>query len=161
MKVNRKTSDQVSAAIIQRLKPIASRVKTITYDNGKEFASHRAIDQSLGTTAYFADPFASWRRGSNKNYNDLLRQYIPKKRHLSTVTDEELKMIEDRLNHRPRKRLELNTPHQVFHESLKSVALRIFHCVILKKNGIYLAHRFFPNSNSTQFLKFRCIINLD
>ena len=124
MKVNRKTSDQVSAAIIKRLKPIASRVKTITYDNGKEFAGHKAIDQSLGTTAYFADPFASWQRGSNENYNGLLRQYIPKKRHLSTVTDEELKMIEDRLNHRPRKRLGFKTPHQMFHESLKSVALR-------------------------------------
>ena len=123
-KVNRKTSDQVSAAIIKRLKPLASRVKTITYDNGKEFAGHKAIDQSLGSTAYFADPFASWQRGSNENYNGLLRQYIPKKRHLSTVTDADLKMIEDRLNHRPRKRLGFKTPHQVFHESLNRVALR-------------------------------------
>jgi IS30 family transposase len=78
----------------------------------------------LGSTAYFADPFASWQRGSNENYNGLLRQYIPKKRHLSTVTDAELKMIEDRLNHRPRKRLGFKTPHQVFHESLNRVALR-------------------------------------
>ena len=123
-KVDRKTAEQVSAAIIERLKPMAPRVKTITYDNGKEFASHKAIDRSLGTTAYFADPFASWQRGSNENYNGLLRQYIPKKRRLSTVTEEELKMIEDRLNHRPRKRLGFKTPHQVFHESLKRVALR-------------------------------------
>ena len=123
-KVNRKTSDQVSAAIIKRLKPLASRVKTITYDNGKEFAGHKAIDQSLGSTAYFADPFASWQRGSNENYNGLLRQYIPKKRHLSTLTDAELKMIEDRLNNRPRKRLGFKTPHQVFHDSLNRVALR-------------------------------------
>ena len=123
-KVNRKTSDQVSAAIIKRLKPLAWRVKTITYDNGKEFAEHKFIDASLGSKAYFADPFASWQRGSNENYNGLLRQYIPKKRRLSTVTDEELKMIEDRLNHRPRKRLGFKTPHQVFHESLNRVALR-------------------------------------
>ena len=66
-KVNRKTSDQVSAAIVKRLKPLASRVKTITYDNGKEFAGHKAIDQSLGATVYFTDPFASWQRGSNEN----------------------------------------------------------------------------------------------
>jgi IS30 family transposase len=123
-KVNRKTSDQVSAAIVKRLKPLASRVKTITYDNGKEFAEHKFIDASLGSMSYFADPFASWQRGSNENYNGLLRQYIPKKRRLSTVTDEELKMIEDRLNHRPRKRLGFKTPHQVFHESLNRVALR-------------------------------------
>jgi len=123
-KVDRKTAEQVSAAIIERLKPMAARVKTITYDNGKEFAAHKAIDQSLGSTAYFADPFASWQRGSNENYNGLLRQYIPKKRRLSTVTEEELRMIEDRLNHRPRKRLGFKTPHQVFHESLNRVALR-------------------------------------
>jgi IS30 family transposase len=116
-KVNRNTSDQVSAAIVKQL-------KTITYDNGKEFAGHKAIDQSSGWTAYFADPFASWQRGSNENYNGLLRQYIPKKRHLSTITNAELKMIEDRLNHRPRKRLGFKTTHQVFHESLNLVALR-------------------------------------
>lgn len=123
-KVKRKTSDQVSAAIVKRLKPLVSRVKTITYDNGKEFAGHKAIDQLLGSTAYFSDPFASLQRESNENYNGLLRQHIPKKRHLSTVTDAELKMIEDRLNHRPRKRLGFKTPHQVFHESLNRVALR-------------------------------------
>ena len=123
-KVNRKSSDEVSAAIIQRLKPLASLVKTITYDNGKEFAEHKFVDTSLNSISYFADPFASWQRGSNENYNGLLRQYIPKKRRLSTVTDEELKMIEDRLNHRPRKRLGFKTPHQVFHESLNRVALR-------------------------------------
>jgi IS30 family transposase len=78
----------------------------------------------LGSTAYFADPFASWQRGSNENYNGLLRQYIPKKRHLSTATNAELKMIEDRLNHRPRKRLGLKTPYQVFHESLFRITLR-------------------------------------
>ncbi len=123
-KVYRKTSEQVSAAIIKRLTPLASRAKTITFDNGKELAGHKLIDQSLGSTTYFADPFASWQRGSNEDYNGLLRQYIPKKRHISTVTDEELKMIEDRLNHRPRKRLGFKTPHQVFHVSLNRVALR-------------------------------------
>ncbi len=93
-KVNRRTSDQVSAAIINRLKPVASQVKTITYYNRKEFASNKAIDQSLGSMTYFADPFASWQRGSNENYNGLLRQYTPKNVTLSIVTDVEFKMIE-------------------------------------------------------------------
>ena len=52
-------TNQVSAAIVKCLRPLASRVKTITYDNDKEFAGHKAIDQFLGSTAYFADPFAS------------------------------------------------------------------------------------------------------
>jgi transposase, IS30 family len=106
------------------LKLLAYLVKTITYDKSKEFAEHKYIDTSLNSMSYFADPLASWQRGSNENYNGLLRQYIPKKRRLSTVTDEELKMIEDRFNHRPRKRLGFKTPHQVFHESLNRVAFR-------------------------------------
>ena len=56
--------------------------------------------------------------------NGLLRQYIPKKRPLSTLTEDELKMIQDRINHRPRKRLGFKTPYEVFHQSLKRVALR-------------------------------------
>ena len=123
MKVNHKTSELVSSAVIKKLEPIRDRVKTITFDNGKEFAEHARIDEALGSTTYFADPFSSWQRGSNENFNGLLRQYIPKKRPLSTVTDEELKMIERRLNNRPRKRLGFKTPNQVFHESLNRVAL--------------------------------------
>ena len=122
-KVHRKTADQVRAAIVKWLQPLAWRVKTITYDNGKEFAEHKFIDTILGSTAYFADPFASWLRGSNENYNGLVRQHIPKKRRLSNVTYEGLKMIEERLNHRLRKRLGFKTPHQMFHGSLQRVAL--------------------------------------
>ena len=123
-KVEHKTAAAVSQAIIDRLKPYAVRVSTLTYDNGKEFADHARIDAELGSTGYFADPFASWQRGTNENTNGLVRQYIPKKRPLSTITDEELKMIEDKLNFRPRKRLGFRTPYQVFHESLNRVALR-------------------------------------
>jgi IS30 family transposase len=123
-KVNNKTSDLVSQAILTKLKPLAPLVKTLTFDNGKEFAEHSRIDATLQSTTYFADPFASWQRGSNENFNGLLRQYIPKKRPLSTVTDQELRMIEDRLNNRPRKRLGFKTPHEVFMQSLNRVALR-------------------------------------
>ena len=123
-KVTNKTAEAVSQAIIDRLKPLAKKVKTLTYDNGKEFADHARIDAELGSTGYFADPFASWQRGSNENLNGLVRQYIPKKRPLSTVTEEELKMIEKKLNSRPRKRLGFKTPYQVFHDSLTRVALR-------------------------------------
>ena len=124
-KVINKTADLVSGAIINKLAPMAPLVKTITFDNGKEFAEHRRIDIALKSTTYFADPFASWQRGSNENFNGLLRQYIPKKRALSTVTDEELKMIQEELNSRPRKRLGFKTPKEVFTQSLKRVALRV------------------------------------
>jgi IS30 family transposase len=122
--VTRKTSELVSQSIIRSLALLAARIRTVTYDNGKEFADHAVVDEALKSTAYFADPFASWQRGSNENFNGLLRQYIPKKRPLSTVTADELKMIQDRINHRPRKRLGFKTPYEVFHQSLKRVALR-------------------------------------
>jgi len=83
------------------------------------------IDQELNSTAYFAEPFASWERGSNESLNGLLRQYIPKKRAMSTVSDEEIRMIQNRLNNRPIKRLGFKTPAELFHQSLKCVALRI------------------------------------
>ncbi|WP_323030737.1 IS30 family transposase [Brachymonas denitrificans] len=123
-KVRRKTADLVGRAIEEKLEPLCARVKTLTVDNGKEFADHQTVDQTLGIKTYFADPYCSWQRGSNENFNGLLRQYIPKKRRLETVTEEELTMIENRLNHRPRKRLGFKTPYEVFHASLNRVAPR-------------------------------------
>ena len=125
-KVSNKTSDLVSQAIITKLNAVTPLVKTLTFDNGKEFAEHSRIDAALNSTTYFADPFASWQRGSNENFNGLLRQYIPKKRPLSTVTNKELRMIQDRLNNRPRKRLGFKTPSEVFMQSLNRVALRVW-----------------------------------
>ena len=123
-RVANKTADLVSTAIVNRLKPFAAKVKTLTYDNGKEFCGHAKIDAALGSTSYFARPFASWERGSNENFNGLLRQYVPKKRAMESITDEEIRMIENRLNNRPRKRLGFRTPSEVFHQSLSRVALR-------------------------------------
>jgi len=74
--VPNKTFEMVSSAMVSNLKPFAIRVKTLTYDNGKEFAAHGLIDQQLNNTAYFARLFASWERGSNENLNGLMRQYI-------------------------------------------------------------------------------------
>jgi IS30 family transposase len=93
-KVSNKTSAGVSSAIVDKLKPMAAKVNTLTFDNGKEFAGHAYIDEQLQSTAYFAKPFASWERGSNENLNGLLRQYAPKKQAMFTVTDKEIRMIQ-------------------------------------------------------------------
>lgn len=123
-KVSNKTSELVSSAIVDKLKPMAVRGKILTFDKGKEFAAHAHIDAQDQSTTYFARPFASWERCSNENFNGLLRQYIPKKKFMSRVSDEEIRMIQNRLNNRPRKRLGFKTPAEVFHQSLKPVALR-------------------------------------
>ena len=64
-KVENMTADLVGAAIVDRLKPFGTKVKTLTVDNGKEFCGHSKIDVALGSKSYFARPFASWERGSN------------------------------------------------------------------------------------------------
>ena len=111
-KVLRKTAQAVSQACIELLKPYQPWVKTITFDNGKEFAHHQNIDAALGSTTYFAQPYSSWQRGTNENTNGLIRQYIPKKRLLSSVSNKEIATIAFKLNHRPRKRLNFNPPIQ-------------------------------------------------
>ena len=103
-------SKMLSSAIASNFKPFSIRVKTLTYHNGKEFAAHGLIDQQLNSNAYFARPFASWERGSNESLYGLFRQYAQKKRTMSTVSEEEIRMIQNRLNNRPRKRLGFKTP---------------------------------------------------
>jgi len=97
-------------------------VHTMTFDNGKEFAGHEKIASILNASCYFARPYHSWERGLNEHTNGLVRQYIPKSRNLNEVTDEELALIEARLNHRPRKVLGYKTPYEVFYQKPDSVA---------------------------------------
>jgi IS30 family transposase len=120
-KVDRRTADLVSEAVIELLQPISERLHTITADNGKEFAEHERISCELNTDFFFAHPFAAWERGTNENMNGLVRQYIPKRREFDTISENELLFITHRLNHRPRKCLDFRTPFEVFLEH--SVAL--------------------------------------
>ncbi len=116
-KVERKTSQAVSQAMVELLKPYRKKVHTITSDNGREFAGHETISKQLKADFYFAHPYASWERGTNENTNGLIRQYFPKNRDFTTITQQEIDMAMERLNNRPRKRLGYQTPNQVFFES--------------------------------------------
>ncbi|RDJ94291.1 IS30 family transposase, partial [Lacticaseibacillus rhamnosus] len=107
------------------LLPLANRIETITYDNGKEFASHAQIATSLGALSYFAKPYHSWERGLNEHTNGLFRQYFPKGSDLSIVSDTDVQRVEDKLNSRPRKILSYRTPREVFFNAKNlPVALR-------------------------------------
>jgi IS30 family transposase len=121
-KVDRRTAELVSEAVIDLLHPVADRTHTITGDNGKEFAEHERIAQDLDVDFFFAHPYAAWERGANENMNGLVRQYIPKKRDLTSVTNDDLEQIMIKLNHRPRKCLDFRSPFEVFFEQ-HSVAL--------------------------------------
>ena len=122
-KVERKTAKAVSQAMIHLLKPYKNKVRTITSDNGREFAGHEDIAKKLKADFYFAHPYASWERGTNENTNGLIRQYFPKNRDFTTITQKEINFAMERLNNRPRKRLGYRTPNQVFFKS--GVALQI------------------------------------
>lgn len=122
-KVANKTAEAVRQAILALLEPLRDRVHTLTADNGKEFAQHEVLAGVLDATFYFAHPYASWERGLNENTNGLVRQYFPKDRDFSTIGDEEVQRVMDKLNNRPRKCLGMKTPNKVFFGINPPVAL--------------------------------------
>lgn len=120
-KVPGKHAAAVAQATLEALQWVPA-VETITNDNGKEFALHKALALALSAHVYFAHPYAAWERGTNENTNGLIRQYLPKHRNLATLSTAEELLIMDRLNLRPRKCLAFKTPFEVFF-GLHSVAL--------------------------------------
>lgn len=109
-----KHAEVVKNAIIKLLDPEKEHLHTITLDNGKEFAYHAQIKKALGSDNYFAHPYHSWERGLNENHNGLIRQYLPKGMELDKVTAEDISLIQNRLNNRPRKLLGYKTPNEVY-----------------------------------------------
>ena len=109
-----KEASVVTEALIEMIQPIKAIIHTITSDNGKEFAYHKEVSAALDTDFYFANPYHSWERGLNEHTNGLIRQYLPKKSVFIGVSKEEIIMIQNRLNHRPRKVLNYKTPYEVF-----------------------------------------------
>ena len=116
----------VSRIMRYRLHQISAHALSITLDNGTEFARHPRMARPLSADIFFAEPYKSWQRGTNENTNGLIRQYLPKNRSLSDLTQIEADRIERRLNHRPRKCLGYLTPFEVFNDTqeLLTVALR-------------------------------------
>lgn len=92
--------------------------RTMTLDNGKEFAQHERLTDKLGMDVYFAQPYAPWQRGLNENTNGLLRQYFPKGTDFSRISHHAVARVEKLLNERPRKSLDYKTPAEVLAKKL-------------------------------------------
>ena len=104
----------------RRIRMLMRRAKasfrTITADNGTEFHDYASVEAETGVRFYFATPYHSWERGSNENFNGLLRQYLPKRTSMAHLTQKRCDAIARQLNARPRKRLGYRTPQECFHE---------------------------------------------
>jgi len=113
-----KSARQVTSKIETALLRHKAKVKTITFDNGTEFAYHKHIARKLDTDVYFAHPYSSWERGLNENTNGLIRQYFPKGISLKNINRSKLEKVMNELNHRPRKSLGFFTPYEVYYDKL-------------------------------------------
>ncbi len=109
-----KHAQPIAEKVIDLLKPIKDAVHTLTVDNGKEFADHQNIANALDAKVYFAHPYSPWQRGLSENTNGLIGQYFPKKKYLASVQQSEIDVVIDKLNNRPRKPLNCDTPTQKF-----------------------------------------------
>lgn len=114
VRLSGKHAAKLADEAIKHLEPLANRLKTLTLDNGLEFADHQRISQRLGVNIYFAHPYASWERGINENTNGLIRQYFPKQTDFNEVTDEEIEFVVNRLNSRPRATRGGKSPNELF-----------------------------------------------
>ncbi len=110
VKVKNKTKKLVTAAINKMLKPFKYMCKTITFDNGGEFAGHEKIAKALDCKIYFAKPYHSWQRGLNENTNGLLRRFFPKGMKIGSVSKKDIAAAQLSINMRPRKALNYLSP---------------------------------------------------
>jgi len=119
--VKSKSAYDVAKAFAKEVKKLPKQMRlTMTYDQGREMASHKLFTKITGVKVYFAHPRSPWERGTNENTNGLIRQYFPKGTDFTKVTRYEVKRAQHQLNGRPRKTLGYQTPYEVFNKLINS-----------------------------------------
>jgi IS30 family transposase len=121
VKLTAKDTETVTNALIKNARKLPQELyKSLTWDRGKEMAAHKRFTLATDIKVYFCDPHQPWQRGTNENTNGLLRQYFPKGIDLSAYTQAKLNAVARKLNERPRKTLNYETPAERFHQSVAS-----------------------------------------
>lgn len=119
VKVNGKDTKTVVSALSKQVSKLPEELRqSLTWDRGMELADHKTFTMATNTQVYFCDPQSPWQRGTNENTNRLLRQYFPKKTDLSVYTQADLNKVARRLNQRPRKTLDYETPADKLQQSV-------------------------------------------
>ena len=113
-KLNARTAKELSHRTIQLIQRQPRPVNTITADNGTEFHGYAHVERATAARFSFAPPHHAWERGTNENTNGLIRQYLPKRQSMASLTQYECNAIARKLNRRPRKRLEYKTPEESY-----------------------------------------------
>jgi IS30 family transposase len=114
------TAPVVADALAAKITELPEQLRrSITWDHGKEMARHADFTVATGVPVYFCDPRSPWQRGSNENTNGLLRQYLPKKTDLHTISAEQLDDIAAELNERPRQTLDFQSPSEALTAALR------------------------------------------
>jgi transposase, IS30 family len=112
-------ADTVRQVLAKRMKDLPPDLRrSVTFDNGKEFAEHGQLARTLDWETYFALPYRSWQRGTNENTNGLLRQFFPKRTDFTRISHQEVARVENLINERPRRRLDYRTPTEVLAKRL-------------------------------------------
>jgi transposase, IS30 family len=125
-KIKDKQAGTVRAALIELLAPLRGKIHSITSDNGKEFTLHKEVSKELGCEWYFAKPYHSWERGSNENFNGLVRDYFPKGMEFHNIQKRDIEQVNVALNDRPRKRHKFLSPTEFYTQNFNKLDA---HCI--------------------------------
>lgn len=95
--------------------------KTITFDNGPEFSDSAGMENGRRTQVYYAHPYSSYERGTNENWNGIVRRFVPKGKSFDSITDMDMKRIAHYINTLPRKRFGYRTPLDLWNENIRTI----------------------------------------